>query len=184
MPRKRTTLKTNTVPAGGERGVLATALSGVPGISTRWDADACVIAWKHLDVVLRLYASRVIRHQRVVDPFGQPAELLLLNVHGIPVQVAISGSDLVFEPDESVRVGELEGPAIHVVDMPQMVGYSEVLRDLDVLQRALDTEPNIDRLFGFAARLRYFIAGAERIGLDCGDLMARWGQLWERLSVI
>jgi hypothetical protein len=184
VTRRKKATKSDRVPAAQWPQGIETALSEVPGINVSWDGDKCRVAWERVNVALTLRPSQVIRHQRVVDPFGQPAEMLLLNVSGTPVQVAISGSDLVFEPDESVRVSDLDGPSIQVVDMPQMVGYSEVLRDLDVLEGMLGTEPNIDRLFGFAVRLRFFIAGAERIGVDCVELMARWERLWKRLLAI
>ena len=113
---------------------------------------------------------------------GDPALLLLLDVRGTHIQAVIASSDLVFQPDESVPVGDLGEPAIAVGNMPPMVGYSEVLRDLETCERALDTEDDMDRVFGSVVMLRYFIAGAERLGIDCVQTMARWQRLWERLS--
>jgi len=168
---------TGEIPTG-----VADAVGQIPGIVVTANGKALTVQCERIGVAMTLDPRAVLRHRQVTDPFGDPALLLLVDVAGTPVQIVVSSSDLVFEPDSSVRVGELEGPVITVDDMPPMVGYSEVLRDFEAFETRIDAETDLDRLLGLLAMLRYFLAGAERLDIDCVELTTRWQRLWQRFS--
>lgn len=140
------------------------------------------IRCERIGVAMTLDPMNVLRHEQVIDPFGQRALLVLVDVVGTPVQVVVSSSDLVFQPDDSVEFGGLRGRAIKVDDMPPMVGYSELLRDLTAYEVQIAVETDQDRVLGMLAMLRYFLAGAARLDMDCAELTKRWERLWERFS--
>ena len=175
--RKNRPGRTGEEPTG-----IADVLGRIPGITVTANGDELRVRCERIGVAMNVDPRRVLGQQLVTDPFGDPALLLLLDVAGTPVQVVVSSSDLVFQPDDSVRIGDFKGPPISVENMPPMVGYSEVLRDLATCEGTIAAETNVDRLFGTLAMLRYFLAGAERLDIDCAGITSRWQSLWQRFS--
>jgi len=163
---------------------IVDVIDHVPGITVTASGDQLWVRCERIGVAMSLDPRRVLRQQLVTDPFGDPALLLLLDVAGRPVQVVVSGSDLVFQPDDSVPVGDFEGPSISVENMPPMIGYSEMFRDLEAYEGKIAAETDIDQVLGSLAMLRYFLAGAERLDIDCAEFTERWKCLWQRFSTM
>ena len=179
---RKATRKSSSGRTGEKTTGIADVIGHIPGITVTASGDELRVRCERIGVAMKLDPRRVLRQQLVTDPFGAPALMLLLDVAGTQVQVVVSSSDLVFQPDDSVPVGELEGPRISVENMPPMIGYSEMLRDLEAYEGKIAAETDIDRGLGTLSMLRYFLAGAERLDIDCAEFTSRWQRLWQRFS--
>jgi hypothetical protein len=64
-----------------------------------------------------------------------------------------------------------------VTDMPTLVGYADMMRDLTQAAPRLIEEADADQRLGTVVMFRYFINGARRMGVDCTAAIAAWEEL-------
>lgn len=118
--------------------------------------------------------------QAVEDANGNRAVALLLNVEGEPREVVVARNEFAFAPDTGETgleaVGEL---AVDEEDLPRLVGYTEMMRDLADAGPRLAQERDRDKCSRALVMLRYLINGARRMGVDCTAALAAWQKLRE-----
>ncbi len=162
---------------------LARVLAEVPNVRCVFTADAVRLVVPGV-VEVSITASSVLRAEAIVDPFGDRAALLLVELDGQPTRGIVSRHDFVFEP-RTVQP-ELDflpaGLHIEVREMPDLVGYTEMMEALADAERRLTSTRDVDAALGTVVMLRRFIAGAERFGIDCTEARAMWEGVREALK--
>jgi hypothetical protein len=139
-------------------------------------ADGALVYVPAIDRSLMIRANAVKQHAYVDTPSGEPALMLLLDVDSKPVQAIVASTDLVFAPD----TGDSGfGIAVDVTNAPPLVGFSEMVRDIGRVEKTWPTEENFDKVIGNLVLLRYFVAGAKRLGIECTEAESKVQRLWE-----
>lgn len=160
---------------------LMEALAEVPGVLAVDDGSVVRVAISAIELEVGLAADSVVAMRLIEAPNGTPALMMLLDIQDEPVQVIISDTDLAYPPDASDH-GLEYGIAITVEDMPPLVGYTEMMRDLETAASRLAGQSNLDNVMGTVVMLRYFINGAMRLGIDCSRPLELWRPLKDMVS--
>ena len=160
---------------------LMEALAEVPGVLAVDDGSVVRVTISAIELEFGLAADSVVGMQLIEAPNGTPALMMLLDIQDEPVQVIISDMDLAYSPDSSDH-GLEYGIEISVEDMPPLVGYTEMMRDLETAPSRLEGHRNLDHVMGTVVMLRYFINGAMRLGLDCTRPLELWQPLKDMVS--
>lgn len=153
-------------------------IAEVPTVSAVPNGGSVKVTVPGPDLTLHVAPDKVVGARVIDGPFGEPALTMLLDLGGEPVQLIIAPNDVAFSPDPSDTGLDL-GMQVGVEDMPPIVGYTEMMRGLETAADRLQNEQNFDSVMASLAMLRYFIAGAERVGLDCTQAMKMWVDLKE-----
>lgn len=157
---------------------LCSLLREIPKIHVTQEGDKVLVHVPAIDRSILLDANAVTRHSWEAGPNGVRALMLWLDVAGVVVIVA--STDLVFAPD---TLDSGLGININVKNAPPLVSFSEMMRDLGAAEGNSATETNFAKVMGTLVMLRYFIAGAKRLGIECGDAESKLERLWERTGL-
>ena len=132
-----------------------------------------------------LSPEEVIRWSYILDPFGHKALLLLIHKSAYEeYKLIIDPKDLVFEPVKSSEsLGLAQFISCNVREMPPMIGYSEIVRDFTNIKNAINATNRFDDILGSIILLRYYLNGAERVGIDCQELNQYWQSMVEASSL-
>jgi hypothetical protein len=159
---------------------LCSLLEPISEIHVRNESGRVLVHVPAISCSMQIDPQTVTRHKYVTGPNGRRALLLALDVEGISVQAIVASTDLVFAPDTRDSGFRFR---IDVTNMPPLVSYSEVTRDLNAIERKLATETDLDKVVGTLVMLRYFVAGAKRLGIDCRDADLKLQPLLERMGL-
>jgi hypothetical protein len=160
---------------------LRSLLAEISEIRVMPDAAGVLVHVPAIDRSILINPDAVRQHNYVTGPTGKRALQLLLDLESVPVQAIVASNDLVFAPD--TRDAGL-GIKVSVTDAPPLVSVSEMMRDLDTVAQNLSTEKNFDNVVGALVMLRYFVAGAKRVGIECSDAESKLRQLWDGAGVV
>ena len=159
---------------------LAAVLAEIPNIRVGTEVAAVSVYVPAISRSVVIDPKAVREHSCVLGPTGERALHLVLDINAVPVQVIVTPDDLVFAPD----TGDAGfGISIDVTDAPPLVSFSEMVRDLDAVARKLSTEKNLDHVVGALVMLRYFVAGAKRLGIECRDAESKLRSMWEQVGL-
>ena len=145
---------------------LCSLLEPISEIQVRHEGGRVLVHVPAISRSMQIEPQTVMRHKYVTGPDGRRALLLSLDVEGISVQAIVAPTDLAFAPDTRDSGFKFK---IDVTNVPPLVSFSEMMRDLNAVQRKLSTETNLDKVLGTLVMLRYLVAGAKRLGIDCRD---------------
>jgi hypothetical protein len=159
---------------------LCSLLELISEIQVRHDGGRVLVHVPAISRSMQIEPQTVMRHKYVTGPNGRRALLLSLDVEGISVQAIVAPTDLVFAPDTRDSGFKFR---IDVTNVPPLVSFSEMMRDLNAVERKLSTETNLDKVLGTLVMLRYFVAGAKRLGIDCRDADLKLQPLLERMGL-
>ena len=159
---------------------LCSLLEPISEILMRHEAGRVVVHVPAISRSIPIDPQTVMQHQYVTGPDGRRALLLSLDVEGISVQAIVAPTDLVFAPDTRDSGFRF---SIDVTNMPPLVSFSEMMRDLNAVERKLPAETNLDKVVGTLVMLRDFVAGAKRLGIDCRDADLKLQPLLERMGL-
>jgi hypothetical protein len=155
---------------------LCSLLDAIPEIRVTQEAAGVRVYVPAVDRSMPIDAHTVRQHEYVTGPNGDRALLLLVDVMGVSVQVIVASTDLVFAPD---TLDSGLGITVDVANAPPLVSFSEMMRDLSTVESKVSTVTDFDKVMGTLVMLRYFVRGARRLGIECGDAESRLQKLWD-----
>lgn len=155
---------------------LSSLLDAIPEIRVTQEAAGVRVYVPAVDRSMLIDARAVGQHEYVTGPNGDRALLLLVDVMGVPVQAIVASTDLVFAPD---TLDSGLGITVDVANAPPLVSFSEMMRDLSTVESKVSTERDFAKVMGTLVMLRYFVRGARRLGIECGDAESRLRKLWD-----
>jgi hypothetical protein len=145
---------------------LCSLLEPISEIHITHDAGRVVVHVPAIGRSMQIDPRTVTPHNYVTGPDRRRALLLSLDMEGISVQTIVASTDLVFTPDTRDSGFPIR---VCVTNMPPLVSFSEMMRDLNALERKSSTETDSAKVVGMLVMLRYFVAGAKRLGIDSRD---------------
>jgi hypothetical protein len=161
--------------------LLSAVLSVIP--HTTWDGERIQIYIPAIKQTIQINPRHILQYQFVPDHSGGTAIMLQMDTIP-PSRFIIAKDDLVFEPDKTAGDGfgfqddnEIE---LTVTNLPDLISYSEMVRDIEWLEANVEKHENIGETFGSLVQSHYALKGAKRVGIDVSELMARWENLKEQ----
>lgn len=159
---------------------LRTALLKVPGIHLEVRGDELLFFLDRYDDGIRLAPEAVASANLVWSPNREPALELYAVVASAAEVLIIAVDDVVFAPLlAGVRIRGVRAS----VALPDLVAYSEMLRECEALAVALEIghmrlPGNEEKVAGSFLKARSFIVGAKAVGLAPVHAVAWWERAW------
>lgn len=151
------------------------ATLAVPGVRTMAGLDSLTVWPGGEGPAVVVEMRQVVGVEQIRSPQGAPAARIALDTGSdVPLPLVVVEGDVAFVPDMEGgrrRVGAVLGsPLVDVVDLPPMLGWSEVLRCLVAVEGPLS---DLDRAQAKMLVAAAGVEGARRVGVDTSAAGAR-----------
>lgn len=157
-----------------------------------WTEQDLWVEIKKINLKFSIPVDDIVTYKSFTDPFGDTGLMVVkfstssddeISDYEELCTIFISPNDLAFEPDTSDTGLEFDIPC-DVTNMPEIVGYSELLDYLEKFETFCETEKNLARVIGTLIMIRYFIDGLKRlkINVNIEELLKKWNQLRSKVG--